>query len=104
MRKMAYISGAYTAKTNRAIKKNIALARKVGLAWWKKGYAVLVPHLNTSFMEEDGVSYEELLDGDKTFVKKADIIVFLPNWKESKGAKREHEWAIEFAKVRYYEK
>ncbi|MHA1757034.1 MAG: DUF4406 domain-containing protein [Promethearchaeota archaeon] len=88
-----YISGKYSAKTKKEIKKNIELARKYALKIWKKGFPVICPHLNTAFMEDE-LSYDLVLDGDIEILSRCDALFLLPNWKRSKGAKKEREIAI----------
>ena len=48
--KLAYIIGPYRADTIYQIKKNIEKAEETALKYWKKGYAVICPHLNTAFL------------------------------------------------------
>lgn len=63
---------------------------------------MICPHLNTHDFDED-LSYDEILDGDLEIVRRCDKIVMLPDWFNSKGARREHEeariWGIE---IEYY--
>jgi len=72
--------------------ENVALARKVALEYWKRGYTVIYPHLNTHDFDEDS-SYDETLECDLEIVKRCDKVVRLPDWFNSKGARRERDEA-----------
>ncbi len=92
---IAYIAGPYRAKTKLGIIRNILKARRVAKKYWRRGYAVFCPHLNSGLM--DGIAPEEVfLRGDLEFLKHADILVVMPGWERSKGTIAE----IEIAKAR----
>jgi nucleoside 2-deoxyribosyltransferase len=92
---IAYIAGPYRAKTKLGVIKNILIARKIAKKYWRKGYAVFCPHLNSALM--DGCAPDEaFLRGDLEFLQHADILVVIPGWERSKGTLAE----IEFAKAR----
>lgn len=89
---IAYIAGPYTAKTKLGVIRNILRARKVAKEYWRKGYAVFCPHLNSALF--DGVApVEAFINGDLEFLHFADIMVVLPGWKKSKGTLGEIEFA-----------
>lgn len=86
--KVAYISGPYSAPTPHEIHANIRLAGQYAEKYWKLGYAVICPHLNSAFM--DGVvPYGNFITGDLEFVRRSDVIVMMPNWRSSNGAAAE---------------
>jgi len=91
--KVVYISGPYRAATENGVYENIQRARVAAMKYWKLGYAVICPHLNTAFMGELGGSPEDdqeiLINGDLEFVRRSDIIVMLPRWADSDGARQE---------------
>ncbi len=92
---IAYIAGPYRAKSKLGIIRNILRARKVAKKYWRKGYAVFCPHLNSALM--DGLAPEEVfLRGDLEFLQYADILVVIPGWEQSTGTLGE----MEFAKAR----
>lgn len=86
--KLAYIAGPYRGKTINETRANIRRAEEAAVEYWRNGYAVICPHLNSAFF--DGVcsdnyflrAYEEIL-------KRCDLVVMLPGWGTSEGAKRE---------------
>lgn len=92
-KRVVYISGPYRAATENGVYENIQVARVVATEWWRKGYAVICPHLNSAFMGGFGGSVEEdqemLIEGDLELVRRSDIIVMLPTWSTSIGARRE---------------
>jgi hypothetical protein len=74
----------------------------VAVEYWKKGYAVICPHLNTHDFDDE-VSYEDVLAGDLEIVRRCDVIVMLPDWENSNGAKQEYEEAKRWRlRVEYY--
>jgi len=92
--KVAYISGAYRASTAREKLFNISLARTVAMRYWRQGYAVICPHSNTALF--DGVVENEVfLRGDIELLKRSDLCVILPNWRDSEGAREEVKFAKE---------
>lgn len=97
--KIAYIAGPYRAGQGRTIDENISAARKVAEKYWRKGYAVFCPHLNSAQM--DGVVPDKnFLDGDILIMKRlirgeGDVVVAMQNWNESFGATYEVNLAEE---------
>ena len=99
--KLVYIAGPYNADTTYARQKNIEAARDEAAVWWQKGYAVICPHMNTANM--DGVVERDVwLAGDFEIIRRCDIIVMLPGWEESAGAREEFEVAVAHVLVIYY--
>lgn len=94
--KIAYIAGPYRAPTVYQTTQNIQRAREVAAEFWKIGYAVICPHMNSALM--DGVVPDGMfLAGDREFVKRmrpGDVFVLLPDWTKSAGTKAERELAV----------
>ena len=91
-KKLAYVAGPYRAPTAAQRQDNIHRARKAAEALWKRGYAVLCPHLNSANM--DGLVDDEIfLQGCLEMVRRCDLVWLLPGWRESEGAVRELEEA-----------
>ena len=86
--KVAYIAGAYRAPTLTEEMENIVKARKAAILFWKKGYAVICPHMNTAMFDTE-VATDVILEGDLALLSRCDVVVALPNWKSSEGAKGE---------------
>lgn len=86
---LVYVSGPYTQnKTNgKTQEENIAQARLIGCRLWEKGFAVIVPHENTSYFEKDcNIDYDTYIRGDLDMLSRCDYIVMTPDWESSKGA------------------
>lgn len=93
---IAYISGPYRAETMNQVYNNIQIAREYAIKYWKLGYMVFCPHMNTALMD-GAVEGEPWLKGDLEFIrrlKSTDIMVMLPGWRNSEGAKTEHDVAV----------
>lgn len=100
--KVAYIAGPYRSTTIGGILANIEAARAVALKYWKLGYAVICPHLNTALF--DGACPDSTwLEGDIEIMARCDVVVMMKNWRASSGARAEHERACDFKKEIIYE-
>ncbi len=92
--KLVYIAGPYRGSTDRATYKNIQHARKYAEKYWKAGYAVFCPHLNTAFFS-GLVPEEHFIKGGIEILKRCDIIVMISGWRNSVGSINEHQFAID---------
>lgn len=100
--KVAYISGSYRSKSPNGIYQNIQNAREVALKYWRKGFAVITPHLNTAFM--DGACDDHVwLDGDLEILRRCDLIVMMQGWTDSEGAVEERKLAVSRGLEIHYE-
>jgi len=92
---LLYTAGKYKGKNEGEKLINIATAMQVAIELWNDGHAVICPHLNTMDFEHytnlDNVDFVEL---DLLIVERCDGIVMLPGWKDSRGAVREWEHAM----------
>ena len=96
---LIYVAGKYTGNVD----KNIADARKVAIALWEKGHAVICPHLNSANMEDDcKATWQDYLDGDLNIISRCDALVMVYNWRDSKGAMLEHDYATSLNIPIYY--
>ena len=86
--KVAYIAGPYRGKTESDVVANIRHAEKYAIKYWRLGYAVICPHLNTQLF--GGLAPDEVwLKGDLELLRRCDAIVMIPGWEESFGARAE---------------
>lgn len=90
--KCVYVSGPYRASTIYGMRRNVEYASGVALKLWKMGYSVWCPHANTAFMDGE-ISSDQFIEGDvellRRFTPGYDMIVMLPRWRQSEGAKIE---------------
>jgi len=85
-----YISGPYSGN----IDANIQKARELAIKTWEAGYMVFTPHLNTFHFERDcKCAYEDYINGDIEMVNRCNAMLMTDNWKDSKGAITEHDYA-----------
>jgi hypothetical protein len=100
--KVAYIAGPYRAATPHKIVENIRRAEVVALKYWKLGYAVICPHMNTRLM--DGECPDTTwLEGDLEILARCDTVVMMQGWQRSQGASEEHQHAQSLAKIVIYD-
>lgn len=101
--KLAFISGPYRGPTESDVVRNIRHAEKYAIQYWLKGFAVICPHKNTALL--GGLAPEKVwLEGDMEILRRCDLIVMIPGWENSEGAKAEHEAAVSMGMDIIYEK
>ena len=95
--KVLFIIGPYRADTHSQVARNIITARAYAEKYWSKKYSVICPQLNSAFMS--GVVDEQVfLDGYLEQLRRSDVVLVLPGWKESEGSNREVMLATELDK------
>jgi len=93
--KLAFISGPYRSSNGKTILENVRHAEKYAIKYWRLGYAVICPHLNTAFF--DGLAPDNIwLQGDLEILKRCDVIVMIPGWEKSSGSKQEYHLALNY--------
>lgn len=91
-KKLVYIAGPYRAATPFQIQKNIREAAEIGLKYWKLGYAVIVPHMNTALLDHE-LPDDAWLTGDFEMIRRCDYVVVSPRWRQSSGTIAEIDFA-----------
>lgn len=87
---LLYVSGPYSGDTE----KNILQARDIAAQLWEMGHAVICPHTNTALFERIGTAtYDQYIAGDLQMIARCDGLVMTPDWKASKGANIEFDYA-----------
>jgi hypothetical protein len=98
--KIAYIAGPYRASGSdfgKTVIENIRAAELVAIKYWRLGYAVICPHLNTAFF--DGLCPDDTwIRGDMEFVRVCDVMVMMRGFQHSSGAMREYQRALTLKK------
>lgn len=90
--KLAYVAGPYRAASEWRVKQNIEAAERVAVMLWKLGFAVICPHKNTAFF--GGILPDDVwLKGDLEIMRRCDLVVLVPGWETSAGARGEAEQA-----------
>ena len=79
----AYIIGAITADPH-----YLAKFADAEMVLRERGYTVFNPACLPG-----GWEYETYMEADERFLRAADVIVLLPDWRKSPGGRREHEVA-----------
>jgi len=91
--KLVYLAGAYRSSTIHGTVENIRRAEAVAIELWKRGYAVICPHMNSALL--DGVVDDSVfLAGGIEMLKRCDILVMMDGWEDSKGSNAELEEAL----------
>lgn len=89
-----YIAGPLTpSKMFPSQESNCQKAMLCGLRWWRRGYSVLIPHLNTKGFECFGVKYNDFIALSLSLIHHSDGIVMMQGWQYSNGAVTEHDYA-----------
>lgn len=77
------------------VESNIRQAEHVAQQLWQMGYSVICPHLNTKHFDGlPGVQSDDFIVGDLVMVERCDLVVLLPGWEASEGAKKECAHAL----------
>ncbi len=96
--KIIYLIGPYRGESTEERDANILKARKAAIALWRKGYAVICPHLNTQrFDDLLDIPEERFLLGDIQFLLALWPNVscaLLPGWEASSGSGLEQHVAV----------
>lgn len=100
MKKVIFVSGPYSADTKLGILHNIVNALTVAEKLWQKGWVAICPHGNTFLMEGE---YKTYIKGNCELIRRSDALLMTKNWRKSKGAVAEHNFAKLIGKDIYYD-
>lgn len=90
--KVVYIAGPFRGPNAWEIEENIRRAERLALQVWRAGAVALCPHTNTRFFQ--GAADDSVwLAGDLEMLSRCDAVIFTPDWRESTGARAEHDYA-----------
>lgn len=97
-RKLAYLAGPYSGDTE----GNLNAAAGIAAELVNMGYVVICPHTNSHLvhltMIDKGMTPLDAIqwyEFDFEILRRCDILVLMPNWKESTGARLEKVFAEE---------
>lgn len=89
---IVYIAGKYNDGADWRIAHNVIDAAKLSMLVWSNEMVAVCPHLNTAFMG-GWVPEQEFLAGYLTLLERCDALLTVNNWRNSKGATKEVEFA-----------
>lgn len=93
-RDVLYCAGPITKNSLGDTPEFLATAREIAEELRQMGWSVVLPHSNSFAIE--GWTLDQYLAEDFELISRCDAVVLLPNWHESKGTRRE----IDFASAR----
>jgi len=85
---LIYISGKYSAPSWEKVEQNIQFAAEYAKKYLRLGYSVHCPHTNTAHFTGT-VPYMHFIRNDLEILSRCDVIVMIPGWRDSRGAKIE---------------
>lgn len=91
---LVYVAGPFRGPDHYAIHKNILAAEDISWHVWAMGGVALCPHLNTQHFQ-GSLPDDIWLEGDIIMLKRCDVVLMMPRWRDSSGATEEHRVAIE---------
>lgn len=91
--RVVYLAGPFRALTPWGVEQNVRRAETIALSVWRLGAACLCPHTNTRFF--DGSADDAVwLAGDLEMLSRCDAVLLTIDWRNSKGATAEREFAL----------
>src|SRR5690606_17881665 len=102
--KIIYVSGKYSESTKEARQVNIDRMMDVAAKVWDRGYTCISPNGNTAHLDDivKGTTYKDFIEGDCYIISRCDAVLMMDNWKSSKGATEEREYALRIGKPVLY--
>jgi len=86
------IRGPYGLEHHDAILTHVMMARTWALEFWRRGFAVICPHMNT-FMMDGALDVKAIMKGDLAMLYRCDAVFMTTGWRESDGALKEKLFA-----------
>jgi len=89
---VVYIAGPFRAANSWEMEQNIRRAEEYALEVWRMGHACVCPHTNTRFFQ--GAADDSVwLEGDLEILRRCDVVLMVPGWERSSGARAERDEA-----------
>ena len=90
-RHLLYLAGPISKNVNASQEVNVAGGQAWALRFRGNGWSVVSPHYNS--VEIPGWTLDDYLAEDFEIIARCDALVLLPGWQDSRGARREVEFA-----------
>jgi hypothetical protein len=91
---LLYVAGPYRGRNREAVDLNIQTAKRVGALASEKGYACIVPHMNTAHLDQVTDKPDAFwLGTTMEMLRVCKAVVLCPGWKNSIGTLAEIEEA-----------
>jgi len=101
--RVIYVAGKYLGESDWETYLNVHHARLAAWRLWQEGWAVICPHSNTAFFggvgernkDDPKGDWKKWINGDLEIIARCDAVYMLSNWRNSQGARIEHDKAVE---------
>ena len=104
--RLMYIAGKFTDKSVYRQEQNIRLAEEAAvniIKSFKGEYMPVIPHSMTRNLDDSELApWDFWMNGMLQLLDRCDAVLFLPNWRDSKGAIMEHDYAVDTKKEIFY--
>ena len=89
-----YVAGPYSADNILDVLKNIRTGVSAATLLLQNGFAVYCPFVDFQFGLSDSLPMDVYKNNSLAFLDSCDVILMLPNWEHSKGAREELKVAM----------
>lgn len=86
--RLVYIAGKFRAATPWGVEQNVRAAEIAALDVWKAGAVAVCPHTMTRYFDQE-LPDEVFLQGTLTLLRVCNVVLMLPGWHQSAGARLE---------------
>jgi len=93
-RLLVYVAGPYSARWWWQKLWNVWQAWRVARDVWQHGHMAHCTYIETVFLD-NVMSHDEWLTRDLVILTRCDAMIMCPRWRTSKGAVKEHNFAVE---------
>ena len=100
---IVYLAGPMTATDKRTVADNVANALLFYHQLIRAGVCAFCPQLDALAPGAFDIPYERWMEHDFAVIERCDVVLMLPNWETSGGAKREHVYALKQCKRIVYD-
>ena len=97
MSKLVYVAGRYTGKDMFEVEGNVRAAKAVALELGRRRIQFICPVIHTahfeSYLGDEDPGYDFWIGMTMEMLRRCDAVFLVSNWKQSKGATAEFEFA-----------